>query len=287
MHILYQTLMKCRPAFMVEIAKKAFRIKRQILLDKYQNKFWVDPVSHFGFELISTKEYEPVLTEFIRQVLGPEDVFVDVGANEGYFSILASKLVKTGKVLAFEPQNRLVSVLKKNIQLNFTENVILCPIALSDCQGEATLHLSLSVNTGSSSFYKSWRNPSKKQKVETDSLDSYLKKLDVNQVRLIKVDCEGGENKVVKGLVESLSRGLIDFLLVEYHEGIIGLDEVRKTHKLIIQTGYVLSRIESGLWVYHRPSMEIDLLKLGALNRVILDEGGNFVYQQKVPTQSN
>lgn len=276
--------MSIRPALLAEIVKKTLRIKRKMYSDKYQNNFWIDPVSHFGFELISTREYEPVLTEFIRKVLGPDDVFVDVGANEGYFSILASKLLKSGKVLAFEPQQRLVSVFRKNIQLNDAENISLFPVALSDCSGQATLHLSLSTNTGSSSFYKSWRNPSKKQTVQTDSLDSFFKKLDIHKVRLIKVDCEGGEISVVRGLIQSLSLEIIDMLLVEYHEGIIGPDEVRKTHQAIIKTGYVLSRVASGLWVYHRPGLESQLLKLGNVNKVNLDEGGKFICETKCPT---
>lgn len=286
MNPLYSVLMKVRPAFLAEIVKKTLGVKRRVISDKWNNRFWVDPVSHFGFELISTKEYEPILSKFIQDVLGPQDTVVDVGANEGYFSVLAGKIIKTGRVLAFEPQQRLVDIIVRNAELNSLNNVVLFPIALSDSIGEAVFHLSLSTNTGSSSFYKSWKSPTKKQRVNTNSLDECLLQQGVDKVRLIKIDCEGGEIKVVPGLLQSLRRGLIDMMLLEYHEGIIGWEQVRKLHRSVLETGYILSRTGLGLWVYHKKGLEKELLKFGTLDRVELDERGNFIYKDYVPTQT-
>jgi len=65
----------------------------------------------------------------VKSCLPPGGIFIDLGANEGYFSVIGSKLVgMAGRVLAFEPQSRLQPVINRNSTLNSCDNVEVLPI---------------------------------------------------------------------------------------------------------------------------------------------------------------
>lgn len=88
--------------------------------------FWVDPLSNLGQQLIERGEYEPSIACVLDRYLFPGAVFVHLGANEGYFSILASKQCRpTGKVYAIEPQGGRQEVIQENSRLNNCTNVIM------------------------------------------------------------------------------------------------------------------------------------------------------------------
>jgi predicted methyltransferase len=72
----------------------------------------VDPVWVFGIALLRDGIYEPQMTKLLYTLLRPSDTFLDVGGNEGYFSVIASTLVPDGAVHCIEPQERLHPVLR-------------------------------------------------------------------------------------------------------------------------------------------------------------------------------
>jgi FkbM family methyltransferase len=77
--------------------------------------------------------WEPCLTCWILEQLAPGDVFIDVGANIGYYSLLASKLVgEFGLVVAIEPSPTIFNSLKNNLALNRVGNIRLVNMAVSD-----------------------------------------------------------------------------------------------------------------------------------------------------------
>jgi tRNA/tmRNA/rRNA uracil-C5-methylase (TrmA/RlmC/RlmD family) len=77
--------------------------------------------------------WEPSLTRWIQERLAPGDIFIDVGANIGYYSLLASKLVgHSGSVVAIEPSPKIFSALQHNLALNHIENVRVVNMAVSD-----------------------------------------------------------------------------------------------------------------------------------------------------------
>src|SRR5262249_887460 len=77
--------------------------------------------------------WEPCLTCWILEQLAPGDVFIDVGANIGYYSLLASKLVgEFGLVVAIEPSPTIFNTLKNNLALNKARNIRLVNMAVSD-----------------------------------------------------------------------------------------------------------------------------------------------------------
>src|SRR5258708_5878695 len=116
-------LRKTRPAALATHLKRLLGIKRTVVRTA-RGSFFVDPVSHLGEFLIREGEYEPDMTATLRRHLQPGSVFADVGANEGYFSVLGGQIVgPAGRVIAIEPQARLRAVVEENIRLNGLQNV--------------------------------------------------------------------------------------------------------------------------------------------------------------------
>lgn len=153
--------------------------------------------------------------------LGPGDVFVDVGANIGIYSILAARKVgPTGRILAFEPSPREFARLLANITLNDTLSVTPFPIALGAAPGFMDLHVA-PTHTGlntlrvSDSAAHAFRGavvcPIPVMKFD----DAIVPLLDGRPVKLLKVDVEGAELEVLSGMEAALARGLFARIVVE------------------------------------------------------------------------
>ena len=81
-------------------------------------------------EVCFTGRYEPQETQLLRDLLEPGNVFVDVGANWGYYTLAAAHMVgPEGRVVAFEPEPRLFALLTANIAANTLRHVLLQPAA--------------------------------------------------------------------------------------------------------------------------------------------------------------
>ena len=213
---LYEFLAKrLRPIELAYFVKKVLLIKRRdYAVD--QNIFFLDPVSDLGIRLLSTNKYEPEIEQLITGTLKEGDTFVDLGANEGYFSILASKKVgSTGKVFAIEPQERLWEVIIRNIQLNDCHNIQLVPYAIGEKIEMVEFILAPSVNTGSSGLIKFGRSALWKRQVSrSTTLDRVIGKQKIN---LLKIDIEGYEFYALKGAAGILASGQVENIILELH----------------------------------------------------------------------
>ena len=115
---LQSVLMRVRPAPLAVVLKKILGTGRTVVSTP-SGKFWIDPVSLLGMALSRRGEHEPAMRETIERWLPLGGVFVDLGANEGYFSVLgALRCGANGRVLAIEPQQRLLPVITRNAELN-------------------------------------------------------------------------------------------------------------------------------------------------------------------------
>ena len=95
--------------------------------------FWIDPLTQFGTILSRNGNYEPTMGLTIVDFLKPGATFVDVGANEGFFSVIGAKLCgPDGRVVAVEPQNRMIPVIQENLRLNGLNNVTIVNAAVSE-----------------------------------------------------------------------------------------------------------------------------------------------------------
>src|SRR5947209_7701542 len=130
---------RVRPAPVGAAIAATLRLNKRRVISGKRGLFFAAPVSHLGWSLLEG-EYEPSMASVLDRYLYPGAVFVDLGANEGYFSVLASKLVGPfGMVIAVEPQERLQAVIQHNCYLNRSYNVRVIRAVVSGCEGDQLL----------------------------------------------------------------------------------------------------------------------------------------------------
>jgi FkbM family methyltransferase len=158
--------------------------------------------------------YEPETGRLLAQLLKPGDTFVDVGANNGYFAILASQYVgPAGTILAIEPNPGAVERLRRNVQLNGLERMIqVLPIALGEHEGTGNLSIS--------SFEDGWATlgpyPGSKTvvPVRVAALDDLL---EPSESVVMKIDAEGTEPSILRGMSRLCSRVPNVAILLEWN----------------------------------------------------------------------
>jgi len=139
--------------------------------------------------------------DFILNNLESGDIFVDIGANIGYYTILAARLIGIdGKVFAIEPVPQTLKVLRFNIKLNGLRNVMVFDKAGWRARAKLKLKIPMS-EFGSASYF---RRGSLEVNVDAIPLDEVLNCTNRLEIKLIKIDVEGAEYEVLKGLTETL-----------------------------------------------------------------------------------
>jgi FkbM family methyltransferase len=163
----------------------------------------IDGSSQTGRILYATGEYEPATTSILEQLVRPGDTVIDVGANIGFFTVVAARLVGPGgRVLAFEPIPEVREKLVDNVQVNGLSNVSIYAEALGAEDTSTVLYLGPSQDTGLSSLRS--MEASTQLAIRQLRLDSLWK--DDRPIRLIKIDVEGAEMAALHGMASCLSR---------------------------------------------------------------------------------
>jgi FkbM family methyltransferase len=216
--LISRILLRIRPSELAE-ALKYFIGPMRRLIKINDDSFWIDPASNLGDRLITEGQYEEHLEQILRQELKDGDVFIDLGANEGYFSVIASRLVgKQGRVYVIEPQSRLWPVILKNFQLNARFNYTLIPYLVGEKSGEAELNLSSTINTGASTtVHRTNKFLKSVQKSPMLRLDELINHYQISRVGLLKIDIEGMELDALKSLGALLNSNIIRNIVVELH----------------------------------------------------------------------
>jgi FkbM family methyltransferase len=164
--------------------------------------------------------YEFRETRLIRRYLRPGDTFIDVGANIGWFAIVAAESVgPTGKVVAFEPSSKIYSHLEKNVLLNSRTNIKLEKVALAHKNGSAILTGVTDRNAGKGTIMAA-PGPLDcgAEEVPTIKFDDYVLADGLRQVRMIKIDVEGAEMVALQGAKEFLAGRRADYLMIEVND---------------------------------------------------------------------
>ena len=135
--------------------------------------------------------------------------FIDGGANIGFFSLIASKIVSpTGSVIAFEPTPITFNYLKKNININKINNIIVSDRGLSSTE-ELLPFLLRNNNPEANSIIskedESSQNENQIIKISTTTIDKFCSENNIKKIDLIKLDIEGQELEAIKGAREILS----------------------------------------------------------------------------------
>ncbi|WP_338441294.1 FkbM family methyltransferase [Synechococcus elongatus IITB4] len=211
-------LWKLRPATASDWIKRVLRWKRKRIKCQH-GEFWVDTASNFGFKIAYTNgEYEPEMICCLSNILRHGDTFIDLGSNEGFFSVIASKLVgQSGRVIAIEPQQRLHNVLLTNFSLNQCLNINLECLAIGKKNDFVSFNLAPSTNTGSSGIVRATKYRVPQEIVRITTLTELIRKNSINKSRIIKIDIEGGEYDAILGSQEIFRAHLFDYIALELH----------------------------------------------------------------------
>jgi len=163
--------------------------------------------------------YEIATTKFVTAALQPGDCFVDVGANVGYYSVLAGTRVgPAGEVHAFEPVPRLRCQLQRNVEMNGLHNVVAHESAVWSEEGEIAFYETLSAeNSGISSVFPGPARTAMPCKVGATTLDELARRIR-RRIDLIKIDVEGGELAVFEGGPRLLDSAEAPVLIFEAFE---------------------------------------------------------------------
>jgi FkbM family methyltransferase len=192
-------------------------------------------------EVCFTGRYEPQETQLASRLLHAGDVFVDVGANWGYFTLAAAHWVGArGRVIAFEPEPRLFALLTSNLEANRLDFVQAYQRAASAGSGRLrfTAFQVDSDNWGRSRSVAA--SAPADFECETVALDEALDAAGVGAVQLTKIDVEGGEADVLAGMARGLAEGRYRYVLMECHVDLLaerGLTE-RDCLARLLDAGY-------------------------------------------------
>lgn len=238
--LLAGAIRRLRPAPLASaIAHVSGMDKREPVVTEH-GTFLVNPLSDLGYRL-RRGEYEPETKGVLSRYLRAGGVFIDLGANEGYFSVLGSRLVGPhGRVIAVEPQSRLQDVIRANLVENKCSNVRVVKAVVASRTEKVALKLAPDMNTGATSLFRSTKYPLPTEDVQSFTLDEFLDTASTSYCDLMKVDVEGAEYDVFAGAQSVLKRGVIRHMCIEIHGAILerrGLswDPV---HQSIVECGY-------------------------------------------------
>jgi len=157
-----------------------------------------------------TGVWEPNITTIIAQALLPGDVFIDVGANVGYYSLLAaSRIGSEGHIYAIEASPRIFAALVENIGLNGITNVTTINRAVSNSTGLCEIFMAKETNLGHSSIVPGLARTdghTLEAVVGCAPLGALVPSEHLLRARFIKIDIEGAERFSIEGVLDLLPR---------------------------------------------------------------------------------
>src|SRR3972149_4029388 len=214
-----------------------------VLVDVEGSKMYVDSrdtgVAPF---LLEWGVYEKYETALFKRLVKKGMVVVDIGANIGYYTLLAAHLVgDAGKVFAFEPDPYNFSLLCKNIEVNGYRNVIPVRKAVFSKSGKMELFLDKS-NLGGHSLSEANVDTGASITVEVTSLDDYFRNTDY-KIDVIKMDVQGLEMEVLEGMTNTLNQNDALKIITEFWP--LGLRNSGSSPK-----GFLNKLIECGFALY-------------------------------------
>ena len=198
-----------------------------------------------GLALSIFKIYEPNQTEIVKKYVHEGDIVVDIGAHVGYYTLLMAQLVgKNGKVYSFEPDPVNFQLLKKSVEINGFENVVLIQKAVSNITDKVKLFLGDNDSAINRIYDAKLGDAKESIDVESIRIDEYFKEND-ELVNFIKIDSEGSEIKIINGMKQFLSRNQELVMMTEFFPFLIKKsgDEPNQYLKSLEKFGFSLYNI--------------------------------------------
>ena len=195
---------------------------------------------YYGYEIEERK--------YVSSVLREGDCFVDVGANIGLYSLMASELVgQTGRVISFEPTLASYNQFLENIDINRFTNIDSFNIGLSDLPGQLELYISNKGFDAWNSFATNYNKSSNQKKlVEVSSLDLMLSGYDKTKIKLVKIDAEGWEKYILKGGIDLFTQYSPEVMVEFTEENTLAAGyPVQEIYDFMVDMGYQWYKIEN------------------------------------------
>jgi len=165
------------------------------------------PVSHAHAGALASGNLESSVQEALIRHLGPGDVVYDIGANLGFFSLVAARLIgPEGRVYAFEPAPENAAAIRRNAELNLIENVVVIPRAVSSRPGISRLQIVDDQSWSRLEEFGAHPDTERVLEVETVTIDELVAAGELPPPALVKVDVEGAELAVLEGMRETIDR---------------------------------------------------------------------------------
>jgi FkbM family methyltransferase len=205
-----------------------------------------------AFRKLSGARYEERFDAALLGAIRSGDIVWDIGANEGLYTEKFSQRVESsGHVVAFEPSPRNVEILRTR----FTDSnrVTICPVALADRAGTATFYANGSSDGTTDSLVERTAGAVPHQ-VEVHRGDEFLQRF---PPKVIKIDVEGFELEVLRGLHDVLMSRALRSVLIEVHFGILsdrGLPKApAELTAMLLKAGLTVSWVDSSHLAGERP----------------------------------
>lgn len=206
---------------------------------------WTHAISDLRY---LTGDYEPEIAAYISQKVAAGFSFIDIGANAGYYSMLAASKANDASqvILAIEPMEQNIVQIKNHIALNKLTQINVLPFAVSDSDRElefsATTNLAANTYNSESAFFQN----APKIKVQSKSLDSICSDYSFQNL-LVKIDVEGAEADVLRGASNVLATVKPEIILATHECHVKGVEETCLS--ILRAAGYVCSVIDDQKFV--------------------------------------
>jgi len=230
-------------------------------------------------ELSIFKSHEPLNTKILSKMLKKGMTCLDIGGNIGYYVLLERQLIGSeGKIIAIEPLQRNFDYLKKNIELQNVTNISTYRFACGDKNGKVPFIIDRESN-GSWIIPDGMKNPDPSRGTITEVplriLDEFVEELGLERVDFVRMDVEGYEIHILKGLKKTLEKfkPIISF---ELHKNFLGVKGTHEIFKLLKGLNY---KVESFV------TRDLDIPLIGTMKDIkqpTIDEALDIIENGKV-----
>jgi FkbM family methyltransferase len=213
-------------------------------------------------ELSIFKSHEPLNTKILSSLIKKGMTCIDIGGNIGYYVLLERKLIGSqGTLIAIEPEPKNFFYLNKNIKLHGYQNISTFNFACGEIDQVADFFIHKKSN-GCQVIRKDVSPPSPKKgtisQVEVKRLDSIIDEFYLNSVDFIRMDAEGYELHILKGLKNTLKK-FKPIISLELHVRQLGLEGTRQFFSLMCSLNYE---------IHSYVSRDLDIPLVGSINDI-------------------
>lgn len=171
-------------------------------------------------------------------------VIFDLGANCGHFSVFASEKYPYAKIYAFEPSPYLEKTMLKNIN---QRNIVLDKTAIAEKEGEMEFYIHKDSQQANSLIKENvtfYTDKVEAVKVKTQTLDKIAEQYGVNEIDVMKIDCQGAESMILRGATHILTKTRCLILEISLHDD--GVEDLLKLVKAHFPFQKIINPVDMG-----------------------------------------